>query len=130
MSENQKELIHLKYGLKTHSDKFNLINDIVEFIKKKFPANIIDLKLHPQFTKLICDIIEDRLPNNKKKIDKLEILITVMQKVFAEVGLNTCDIDCIKQQVSFLIDNKKIKGIRLTRKISNGIGDWIFRRCL
>ena len=130
MAENKNDLIDLKYGLKNHSDKFNLISDIVDFIKKKFPTNIVDLKLHPQFTKLVCDIIEDRLPNNKKKIDKLEVLLLIMNRVFAEVGINMNDTEVIKQQVSFLIDNKKIKGIRIVKRITKGIGEWIFRKCL
>ena len=124
------ELIDLKHGLKNHSNKHTLIEDIVTFVKSKFPNNIIDLKLNIQLTKLVCDIIEDRLPNNKKQVDKLDVLLLVLQRIFAETGLNLADTNIIKQQVEFLIDNKKIKGIRVVKKVGKGVAEWLFRKFL
>jgi hypothetical protein len=130
MAETPTDLIHLKYGLKDHSDKYTLIEDIVKFILAKFPSNISDLKLNPQLTKLICDIIEDRLPNNNKKIDKLDLLLKVLQRIFVESVMTPGDLDVIKQQVVFFIDNNKIKGIRIVRKVGTGIVQWVFRKFL
>lgn len=124
------ELIDLKHGLKNHSNKHTLIDEIVSFVKSKFPANIIELKLNIQLTKLVCDIIEDRLPNNKKQVDKLDVLLLVLQRIFAETGLNLSDTNIIKQQVEFLVDNKKIKGIRVVKKVSKGVLDWVSRKFL
>jgi len=127
---DKPDLIDLKNSLKTHSDKYTLITDIVDFVRKKIPVNIVDLKLHPQLTKLVCDIIEDRLKNNKKKINKLDVLISVMREIFAEVGLNEHDKNVLHQQVEFLHENNKIKGIRIAKKVFKNVGSWIFRKFL
>jgi hypothetical protein len=127
---DKPDLIDLKNSLKTHSDKYTLITDIVDFVRKKFPLNIVDLKLHPQLTKLVCDVIEDRLPKNKKKINKLDVLISVMREIFAEVGLNEHDKNVLHQQVEFLHENGKIKGIRIAKKVLKNVGSWIFRKFL
>ena len=67
MSSNIQEIfpnIDLKNSLKTHFDKETLINKITSLIS--FIPNYQSIKLDVELTKLVINIIEDELKNDKK----------------------------------------------------------------
>jgi hypothetical protein len=129
MSSPPEQLIEIKHTLKTVSDKQLLIDRIIKFITSQF-TNIIELKFDPELTLAICNIIEDQLPNNKKKIDKKELLITVLKQIFNNYGWTDQDSEIIEKQLQHFISRGKIKGIRILKKITKYAGDWIFRTFL
>ncbi len=122
----QDPIIDVKYNLKLHVDKQSVISKLVEFVLAI--PQFEDLKLDVQLTKTLCDLIEHLLPNNKQQIDKLEVLLTALKRIFINIGFAENEINIIKQQVLFLFNNKKIKGIRLSKRCIKSASRWIFRR--
>jgi hypothetical protein len=114
--------IDLKNSLKTHFDKETLINKITSLIG--FIPNYQSLKLNVELTKLVINIIEDELKNDKVT-NKNDLLVTVLSKVF---NLSGDDLNVLNQQLVFLKDNKQITGIPLSKKYIKSATRWISRR--
>jgi hypothetical protein len=87
--------VDLKNSLKTHFDKETLINKITSLIG--FIPNYQSLKLNVELTKLVSNIIEDELKNDKVT-NKNDLLVTVLTKVF---NLSGDDINVLNQQLVF-----------------------------
>ena len=98
MSSNIQEIfpnIDLKNSLKTHFDKETLINKISSLIS--FIPNFQSLKLDIELTKLVINIIEDELKNDKKT-NKNDLLTTILGKIF---NLNGDELKVLNQQLEF-----------------------------
>jgi hypothetical protein len=80
------------------------------------------LRLNPELTKIILNIIKSEVDKNE---DPVDILIQVLQPIF---GLTTAEIDIIKQQATFLKDNNHIVGIPLSKKYIKSATRWITRK--
>jgi hypothetical protein len=125
MSSNIQEIfpnIDLKNSLKIHFDKETLINKITSLIG--FIPSYQSLKLDIELTKLVINIIEDELKNDKTT-NKNDLLITVLGRVF---NLNGDELKVLNQQLEFLKNNKHIKGIPLSKKYIKSATRWITRR--
>jgi hypothetical protein len=100
--------------------KHGLIKDIKQ---AKITQFIIDeLKLIPdwskyridnEFIKMACNLIEN-LVVKKDKIDKKEIILIVFQKLF---NLTAQEIKIVSDVIEFLVNNKKIKKIKIYKKV-------------
>ncbi len=125
MSSNIQEIfpnIDLKNSLKIHFDKETLINKITSLIG--FIPNYQSLKLDIELTKLVINIIEDELKNDKTT-NKNDLLTTVLGRIF---NLNGDELKVLNQQLEFLKNNKHIKGIPLSKKYIKSATRWITRR--
>lgn len=119
-------LIDVKHSLKQHFDTYGTISKLVAFVKSI--PQFQKLKNDIQLTSSICNIIEELIPNNKKVIDKLQLLISVFTEAFRDFGFSPDDIDTLKKHVQYLWNNKMIKAIPLSKKILKTATQWIFRR--
>ena len=125
MSSNIQEIfpnIDLKNSLKIHFDKETLINKITSLIG--FIPNYQSLKLDIELTKLVINIIEDELKNDKTT-NKNDLLTTVLGRIF---NLNGDELKVLNQQLEFLKNNKHIKGIPLSKKYIKSATRWFSRR--
>jgi len=80
---------------------------IVEQIKN---IDVSKMRLHPEFIKFICEIIENQVPKKGKDknlddMDKMELFI----EVYKEIHSNEDQIHEAKSVVEFLLGNKMIK---------------------
>jgi hypothetical protein len=124
-SNNIQEIfpnIDLKNSLKIHFDKETLINKITSLIG--FIPSYQSLKLDIELTKLVINIIEDELKNDKTT-NKNDLLTTVLGRIF---NLNGDELKVLNQQLEFLKNNKHIKGIPLSKKYIKSATRWITRR--
>jgi hypothetical protein len=119
-------LIDVKHSLKQHFDTYGTISKLVAFIKSI--PQFQKLKNDIQLTNTVCDIIEELIPNNNKKVDKLQLLISVFTEAFKDYGFSPDDIDTLKKHVQYLWNNKLIKAIPLSKKLLKTATQWIFRR--
>jgi hypothetical protein len=113
--------VDLKYILKDHHEYYTLINKIISYIK--LIPNYNDLKLEPELTKIIINIIEDEIKN--KDVDKTDLVVKCLTAVF---GLTDLDQKVITQQIKFLQNNKMIIGIPLSKKYIKSATRWITRK--
>ena len=133
MSENTPPLslesiypnVNLKRFLKDHFDKNILIEKSVQFIKL-IPA-YEKLKLDPELTLLILNIIKSEIPQAtlNKEIATIELLIAILSQIYSLCEL---EINIIKQQVVFLGNNKKVKGISTYKKFFKSSTRWLTRK--
>ncbi len=84
----------LKNSLKNHVSVNTLILKLTTYIKTI--PNFIELKLEPELTKLLMNIVKDEI--NNKNTDQTTILIQALTQTF---NLNDKEIAIIKQQITF-----------------------------
>jgi len=88
--------------------KRKIVLYILEQIKN---IDIGQMRMHPEFIKFICEIIENQVPKKRKTnvnvndMDKMELFI----EVFKEIRSNEEQINEAKTVVAFLLSNNMIK---------------------
>ena len=91
--------------------KCNKMRKIVLYILEQIKnIDIGCMRLHPEFIKFICEIIENQVPKKSKNrdtyhMDKMDIFI----QVFKEINSNEDQITEAKSIVEFLLTNNMIK---------------------
>jgi hypothetical protein len=111
----------LKNSLKNHVSVNTLILKLTTYIKAI--PNFIELKLEPELTKLLMNIVKDEI--NNKNTDQTTILIQALTQTF---NLNDKEIAIIKQQITFLTNNNLITGTPMIKKCIKSATRWISRK--
>jgi hypothetical protein len=107
--------------LQDHVTVNTLISKLTAYIK--LIPNFIELKLEPELTKLLMNIVKDEI--NNKDTDQTTILIQALTQTF---NLNDKEIAVIKQQITFLKNNGLVKGIPIAKKYIKSCTRWISRK--
>ena len=117
--------IDLKHFLKDHFDKHSLVAKTIQYIR--LIPNFNKLRLDPELTLLIMNIIKSELPPNllTEEIDIINTLIDILNQIFA---LNDQEMSIIKQQIIFLKNNRKVIGISTYKKILKSSTRWLTRK--
>ncbi len=111
----------LKHFLADHFNVNTLIAKITKYVSKI--PEIQKLKLDPELTSLLMNIIKDELKN--KDADPTDVLISALTPIF---NLNDSDITILKQQIVYLENNKLLKGIPFSKKLFKSSIRYIFRK--
>ncbi len=112
--------VDLTNSVLTHNNVQTLITKITKYIK--LIPQFQKLKLDPELTKIILNIIKSEVDKNT---DPVDILIQVLQSVFS---LNPDEINIIKQQATFLKNNNHIIGIPISKKYIKSATRWVTRK--
>ncbi len=112
----------LQHLLSDHFNVHTLIAKITKYVLKI--PEIQKLKLDPELTSLLMNIITDELKNTKNA-DPTDVLITALTPIF---NLNDSDIAILKQQILYLKNNKLIIGIPFSKKLFKSTTRYIFRK--
>jgi len=92
------------------------MDDIINKIKNEIKS-IEKLKLDPELTLLVCNLIENTIPTgNKYKIDKKDLSLQILTNIFA---LHDGEKEIINQQIEFLYNNNKIKKVPILTNVKN-----------
>ena len=96
------------------------INKIPDFQK---------LRMHPELTSLVCNIVENSIKNNSKnhKIDKKQLVLEILSAPFS---LNINEMQYIKDQIDYLYTNKRIKALPILKVMLKSIDGWLQRKLL
>ena len=90
-------------------EKSNIYNCIKDAVIKKIQniPEIQKLKMNPELTLLVCNIIENSISNNgtTHKIDKKQLAVEILTVTF---NLTAVEITQLKDQIDFLYNNKKL----------------------
>lgn len=118
--------LFLKNALNVHykfHDILDKIHTIITSIK-----HYEDLKTNPELLLLVCNLIEYHLPDNKKmKLDKRDLALQVMDKLFT---LTDDEKDATAKQIQFLYDNKKIKPVKWYKAVFYSVKEYIKRKVI
>ncbi len=111
----------LKHFLADHFNVNTLISKITKYVSKI--PDVQKLKLDPELTSLLMNIIKDELRN--KDADPTDVLISALTPIF---NLNDSDIAILKQQIVYLKNNKLLIGIPFSKKLFKSSTRYIFRK--
>jgi hypothetical protein len=114
--------VDLTHSLKEHYKKHTLIDKAVNYIKL-IPA-YGELKLDPQLTLLVLDIIQNEI-NKLPGSNIIDLLIQILNTVFSLTDLEN---EVIKLQIKFLNNNKHVKGIPFSKKFLKSSVRWFTRK--
>ena len=117
--------------LKNNLEKHFVFNNTVASLHEKLNTihDISKLKLDPELTLLVCNLVENTVgENDKMKLDKKELVVLILAKVFPD--LTDAEKESIKTQIEFLFNNKKIKKVKTSKKVWYYLKEWIKRRFL
>lgn len=114
--------LDLKHGLSKHF----LYNSLVQTIVMKVGGIplVHELKLNPELTLLVCNIVENSVPS-KKKIDKEKLVTEALTSIFT---LTDDEQKAIKSQIEFLHDNKQIVKIDKVSKFFTDASVWFLKK--
>jgi hypothetical protein len=93
-------------ALAAHVDFNGIVGKIVSYLQSI--DNYDTLKNHPELVLLTCNLVEYYMPDNKYKIDKKEMAIIVLDKVFT---LTDDEKTAVRTQIQFFYDNKQIQPV-------------------
>lgn len=98
--------LNLKHSIHKHVQYHGIIRGIVQKLEAEIP-NIEELKLNPEVTKLVTNLVEDIIKKgNPFGIDKQQLVLEILTKQF---DLTAEEQNQINQQITFLFDNGQIK---------------------
>ena len=110
--------VFVKNSLLAHITFNEVLKKVVDIIKMIDGVDL--LKNSPELILLVCNIIESMLGNNKFKIDKKELVISILDVIF---NLSDEEKELVRNQIQFNYDNKAIKKPTYFKIIK----DWILR---
>lgn len=109
------ELVKFKHSVAQHTFIFNLIKKLV--LKIKEIEHYETLKLNPQITQGVCEMIKEEMSKLKKtlaaKIDARELARESLKQVFE---LTEEELKFIDSQLDYMLDNKLIKQVSVFKK--------------
>ena len=98
--------LSLKHSIQKHVQYKGIVQGILDKLKSEIP-DIDELKLNPEVTKLVCNLVEAIVEKgNPYALDKQEIVLEILTKQF---NLTVEEQNQINQQITFLFDNGQIK---------------------
>jgi len=123
------ELSDLKFknSLKSYVIYNTLVEDITKIIRE-IPNFDKLSKMNNELILLICNVIENKITNNKKKkIDKKNLVIDVIHNLFC---LSVDDRKNIGEIIQFLNDNNKIKKDKISKVVRKSLYNWFKKKVL
>ncbi len=114
----QTKLVKPNFAVILKQEQKNLIDHIYSELEH---LDITSLKLDPDFLGYLCKLIENQVKTNPDdtaatKPSKMDILVEVIKKLFPLV--TDAEVDVAKTIVEFLLKNKMIKKVPMTKIIS------------
>jgi DNA phosphorothioation-dependent restriction protein DptG len=109
------------------------VDDIVNIIINKIKADLTvdnNLKSSMELLTLVVTLIENLIDNHnkpdKKKVNKLNVLHDIYNKLFG--NLTQQDLTLINQNIEYLLDNKLIKKYSFLKRVYKNIKHWIQKK--
>lgn len=125
------DYIQVKNSLKNKK----AVDDIVNIIINKIKADLTvdgNLKNSMELLHLVVTLIENLIDNqnksDKKKVNKLNVLHDIYNKLFG--NLSQQDLNIINQNIEYLLDNKLIKKYSFLKRIYKNFKYWLQKKGL
>ena len=126
---NPLKLVKLKRSLLTFTSKHQLVENIVNQVSSI--GDLKSLKRDLEFLLYICRCVEAEAHDykGKEKLDKKEIVKSIVVRIFPELN-NNQDLDFIDKSIEFLWSNKRITGVSRLARVASCVGSFITRKFL
>lgn len=114
----------IQNSLKKHFLFYETLSIVSNKIKTDIPF-VTELRMNPELTLLVCNIVEELLPK-KSGIDKKLLVVTILNTVFDQT-LTPDEIHTIELQIEYDYEHKKFKKVSFSQKFSKGISSFLGR---
>ena len=120
------DLVEFKHTLASHIEQNKIIDEITQIISQI--PNFINLKMDPEVTVYVCNVIEQKIKGeHKKNVSKLDLATLILTKVW---NLEEQELDIVTKQIKFLDNNGAIKKVSKSKKYKKYIKDWLVKKLL
>ena len=120
------DLVEFKHTLASHIEQNKIIDEITQIISQI--PNFINLKMDPEVTVYVCNVIEQKIKGeHKKNVSKLNLATLILTKVW---NLEENELDVVIKQIKFLDNNGAIKKVSSRKKYGKYITDWLVKKLL
>ena len=92
------DLVEFKHTLASHIEQNKIIDEITQIISQI--PNFINLRMDPEVTVYVCNVIEQKIKGeHKKNVSKLDLATLILTKVW---NLEEQELDIVTKQIKFL----------------------------
>jgi len=120
------DLIEFKNTVALHIKQNKLVDDVIKKIKEI--PNLDELRMDPELTKYICNVIKNTITKEEEKqICKSNLCATILISLF---NLDDKEVNAVSKQIKYLENNHEIKNIKTSKKITKSVWGWIKRKIL
>jgi len=120
------DLIEFKNTVALHIKQNKLVDDVIKKIKEI--PNLDELRMDPELTKYICNVIQNTITKQEEKqICKSNLCATILISLF---NLDDKEVNAVSKQIKYLENNNEIKTVKTSKKMSKGVWSWIKRKIL
>jgi len=120
------ELIEFKNTVALHIKQNKLVDDVIKKIKEI--PNLDELRLDPELTKYICNVIKNTITKEEEKqICKSNLCATILINLF---NLDDKEVNAVSKQIKYLENNNEIKTVKTSKKVSKSFWSWIKKKIL
>ena len=120
------DLVEFKHTLASHIEQNKIIDEITQIVSQI--PNFINLKMDPEVTVYVCNVIEQKIKGeHKKNVSKLNLATLILTKIW---NLEENELDIVIKQIKFLDNNQQIKKVSKSKKYKKYIKDWLVKKLL
>ena len=118
------DLVEFKHTLASHIEQNKIIDEITQIVSQI--PNFIHLKMDPEVTVYVCNVIEQKIKGeHKKNVSKLNLATLILTKVW---NLEENELDAVIKQIQFLNNNGGIKKVSKSKKYGKYLKQWIIKK--
>lgn len=125
------DYVQVKNSLKNKKAVDDIVNIIINKIKADLNVDV-NMKNSMELLHLVVTLIENLIDNKnkseKKKVNKLNVLHDIYNKLFG--SLTQQDLALINQNIEYLLDNKLIKRYSFLKRIYKNFKYWLEKKGL
>ena len=120
------DIVEFKNTVALHIKQNKLVDDVIKIIKEI--PNLETLRLDPELTKYICNVIKNTISKEEEKqICKNNLCATILINLF---NLDDKEVDFVSKQIKYLENNKEIKKVAVSKKARRSAWEWVKRKLL
>ena len=118
------DLVEFKHTLASHIEQNKIIDEITQILSQI--PNFINLRMDPEVTVYVCNVIEQKIKGeHKKNVSKLNLATLILTKVW---NLEENELDAVIKQIQFLNNNGGIKKVSKSKKYGKYLKQWIIKK--
>ena len=120
------DLVNFKNTVALHIKQNKLVDDVITKIKEI--PNLNDLRLDPELTKYICNVIKNTITKQEEKIIcQSNLCATILIKL---LDLDDREINAVDKQIKYLENNNEIKTVKVSKKLKKSMWAWFKKKVL
>jgi hypothetical protein len=120
------DLVNFKNTVALHIKQNKLVDDVITKIKEI--PNLDELRLDPELTKYICNVIKNTITKEEEKqICKSNLCATILINLF---NLDDKEVNAVSKQIKYLENNNEIKTVKVSKKFKKSVWAWFKKKVL